>query len=76
MVVTSSICSNCIHLPSLHPHLITNKPALFRATNRLSEKTTIGTLRNVGVAWVEATQCCHYQKYFYKTWLESVYFVV
>ena len=28
IVVTSSICSNSVHLTSLHPHFITNKPAL------------------------------------------------
>ena len=38
MLVTSSNCSNCPS-PSLHPHLITNKLALFRATNRLLLKT-------------------------------------
>jgi len=32
--------------PSLHPHLITNKLALFRDTNRLPVKTTLGMPRN------------------------------
>jgi len=34
MVVTSSIYSNFVRFPSLHLHLITNKPALFGATNK------------------------------------------
>jgi len=38
---------------SLHPDFITNKPALFRATNGLRVKTTLETLRN-GVVSVEA----------------------
>ena len=34
---------------NLHHPLITNKPVLFRATNRLPMKTTLGTLRNMGL---------------------------
>jgi len=32
--------------PNLHPHFITNKLAIFRANNKLPEKTTLGMLRN------------------------------
>ena len=37
----------------MHPHLIANKLALFRATNRLPVKITLGMLRNGGVVLVE-----------------------
>ena len=43
------LCSS----PSLHPHLISNNLALFRATNRLPVKTTLGMPRNRGVVLVE-----------------------
>ena len=48
MVVTSSICSNAVHLDV--STLIINKSALFRATNRLPTKTTLKTLRSGGLS--------------------------
>jgi len=39
--------------PSLHPRLITNEPALFRATNELLTNTLLRTLRNVGLSWLK-----------------------
>ena len=38
---------------SLHPHLITNTPALFTATNILLVKTTLETLRNGELSWLK-----------------------
>jgi len=35
--------------PCPHPHLITNKPALLKATNRLQVKTMLVTLINRGL---------------------------
>ena len=50
-VITLSICSNSVRLhvmSAVHPHLITKKLAVFRATNRLPVNTTLGMLRNGG----------------------------
>jgi len=49
MVVTSTICSNSAHLKiyTSSSYLIANKPALFRATNRLPGRTALWTLRSV-----------------------------
>jgi len=38
---------------SLHPHLITNKLALFRDTHRLPMKIMLGLLRNRVLSWLK-----------------------
>jgi len=48
-----AVAANGGHFKHLHPHIITNKLALFRATNRLPVKTTLGMLRNWGLFWLK-----------------------
>jgi len=54
MVVTPSICSNSVQVPSLHPRLITNKLALFRVTTTADYRWRQRSERwEMGVSWLK-----------------------
>jgi len=54
-----------INSTNLNLYLITNKPALFRASNRLPETTTLGTpIKKWGI--VSSGIICHFQTYLTK----------